>query len=570
MSGLLRFCSRCLRAVRSLFLWRICWLVALVAVGCAPAPSGSVVVTSEGGDDGGAPAGEVVEPVASDGGGMPVGATRDEATPVGGARGGLVSDAGGVFAVVEADVVSAGEMVITVDAGGGVLVLVSAGIESLTVRWIESFAPDAAGFRLRWRERPVGEGEELAWSSVDLDASVRSYTIDGLAAGTRYRLRVTALDEDGREGDSAVAGFETLAPPVRDLTGAAVAHDAVRLSWDGPAGWSPVGYVLQWRRQGSDEFLGRMELPPGRRSQTVEGITGGVKYVFRITARTSTGWQSRPASIGVTPPAAPDSDLTLEVSVPGYCLAYEGHREGTMRFNPDTELWENVYQRTLVAAVPLQWRITGGKAPYTLTVAGTQHTGATGATEVTCARAGLDLMDLPSRETNVVESGPKTLTIEARDATGDTTTRTATIEIMERADTAADAYDGDYLEPGRTYQYFGLFIEIPEGARIAYLGSIEADYGYEVFTAPLEGSRWTEFRVAARSGAEAPPPIGRVVVLRDEYGGVMGHYRVPFTAAENAFWDRFLAHIRLMPFPEGDLRNEEPPPLSPSGGQAAR
>ncbi len=384
---------------------------------------------------------------------------------MGGARGGS-SGGGGVFAVAEANVVPADEMVVAAadsdDGGDGVLVLVSAGIESLTVRWVESFAPDAAGFRLRWRERPVRDGEELVLQSVDVDASVRTHTIGGLVAGTRYRLRVTALDDDGAEGEFAVAGFETLAPPVRDLTGAAVAHDAVTLSWDGPAGWSPVGYVLQWRLRGSNEFLGRLELAPGRRSQTVEGLTAGTEYVFRVTARTSTGWQSRPAAIGVTPPAAPDTDLTLEVSVPGYCLADEGRREATMRANLDTGLYEDVYQRTGVETVPLQWRITGGKAPYTLTVAGTEHTGAHGATEVTCARAGLDLMDLPSHETSVVEAGPRTLTIEATDATGDTTTKTATIEIIEAAPTAGDWYRGDYLEPGRTYTVNGrLFVEIP-------------------------------------------------------------------------------------------------------------
>ena len=76
------------------------------------------------------------------------------------------------------------------------LVLVSAAVDFLTVRWVESFAPDAAGFRLRWRQRPVRGGEELLWQSADLAASVRAYTIGGLTAGTRYRLRLAALDGD--------------------------------------------------------------------------------------------------------------------------------------------------------------------------------------------------------------------------------------------------------------------------------------------------------------------------------------------------------------------------------------
>ena len=547
MSGRSGFCSRRLRGAGCPVAGRVLCFVALVAVGCASAPSGSVVVTSSGGADDGVSSSVVV-------------------TSSGGVDDGVSSsDVGGVFAVAAPGVVPAGELVVAVDSDGdGVLVLVSAGIESLTVRWRESFAPDAAGFRLRWRERPVGDGEELVWQSVDLAASVRTYTIGGLVAGTRYRLRLVALDDNGDEGEVAVAGFETLAPPVRDLTGTAVAHDAVRLSWDSPTGWSPFGYVLQWRLRGSEEFLGRLEMPPGRRHQTVEGLTGGVEYVFRVTARTSAGWQSQPAAIGVTPPAAPDTALTLEVSVPAYCIADEGRQAATMRVNPDTGLYEDVYQRTFVETVPLQWRITGGKAPYTLTVDGAEHTGATGTTEVSCARAGLDLMDLPSDETNVVEPGPKTLTIEAADATGDTTTKTATIEIIERADTAGSLRRGDSLEPGRTYGFFGLFIEIPEGTRIAFGGVNDATYdNFISFYGPMGGSRGTRLLVSESTGQEAPTASSRRVYQVTDTGGIISDFGAPLTDAENAFWDLFLTHIRTTPFPEVDPRNEPPPPLSP-------
>ena len=514
---------------------------------------------------------------------MPAGSAPGEVLPSGEVPGGVPAEGGGMFAVAPPGEVPAEEMVVAADSDGGdgVLVLVSAGVDSLTVRWVESFAPDAAGFRLRWRERPVREGQELLWQSADVGASVRTYTIGGLTAGTRYRLRLVALDGDGGEDEVAVAGFETLAPPVRNLTGAAVAHDAVTLTWDGPADWSPVGYVVQWRRRGPNEFLGRLELPPGRRSQIVEGLTGGVEYVFRVTARTAAGWQSKPAAIGVITPAAPDTDLVLEISVPSYCIADEGRQFGGSPFgidpdtyteivDPDAEFFETAYQRDDVETVPLQWRITGGKAPYTLTVAGTRHSGATGTTEVSCATAGLDLMDLPSHETSVVEAGAKTLTIEAADATGDTTTRTATIEIIERAHTAGNEHEGDYLEPGRTYSHFGLFIEIPEGTRIAYGGAVEADDVYDAFTELPEGSRITDILIQPSTGEEAPASISRTVYKLDEAGRIFPDFGTPLTDAENAMWDLFLANIRTTPFPEGDTRNEPPDPLAPSGRGAAR
>ena len=549
---------------------RVWCVVALVAVGCASGPSaGSVIVgpSVEGGAGGtlaGSAPGEVSPAEEVPAGGVPAGG-------------------GGMFAVQAEGEVPAQEMVVPDASGGGdgVLVLVSVAVDSLTVRWVQSFAPDAAGFRLRWRQRPVREGQEIVWQSADVGASVRTYAVGGLTAGTRYRLRLAALDGDGRESDMAVAGFETLAPPVRNLSGAAVAHDAVTLAWDGPADWSPVGYVVQWRRRGPNQFLGRLELPPGRRSQIVEGLTGGVEYVFRVTARTAAGWQSKPAALGFITPAAPDTDLVLEVSVPSYCIADEGTRRGGSPFgidpdthteivDPDAEFFDTAYRRDDVETVPLQWRITGGKAPYTLTVAGIRHSGAAGTTEITCAKAGLDLMDLPGHDTSVVEAGAKTLTIEAADATGDTTTNTATIEIIEFADTAGNWHQGDYLEPGRTYSHFGLFIEIPEGTQIAYRGVVEADDVYHAFSEPVDGSRITALLVDTRRGQEAPLPISRTVSRVNQSGETSRDLDAPLTASENALWDQFLANLRFTPFPEGDPRNEPPDPLSPSGRRAAR
>ncbi|MXV90485.1 MAG: fibronectin type III domain-containing protein [Acidimicrobiia bacterium] len=450
-------------------------------------------------------------------------------------------------------------------AEGGLVMLAGAGADWLLVRWAQTFAPDAAEFRLRWRETPAGDdGPE--WSSVDLAATVREQRIGGLTVGTRYRLRLIALDRARAQGAAAVATFATLTPPVRDLAGTATAHDAVTLSWDGPAGWSPVGYVVQWRLRGPNEFLGRLELPPGRRAQTVEGLTGGVEYVFSVTARTAAGTLSRPAAVGVTTPAAPDTDLVLEVSVPAYCIADEGSRRSRDRLDPDTGQVDVVYRRVDVASVPLQWRITGGQAPYTLTVLGAEHAGATGTTEVSCARAGLNLENLPTSDTNVVEAGPKTLTIEAADAADAATTKTATIEIIETAHTAGSWHEGDHLEPGRTYSFFGLFIEIPERTRIAYRGAVESDNIYDAFAEAVEGSRITSLLIDKRARSEARHRFSRTVSHVNPSGGVSRDLEAPLTDAENEMWDLFLANIRTTPFPEGDPRNEPTAPLSPSGG----
>ncbi len=450
-------------------------------------------------------------------------------------------------------------------AAGGLVVLAGAGADWLMVRWAERFAPGAAGFRLAWREASAGDGGP-GQPGVGLVEGARERRVAGLAAGTRYRLRLVALSAVAAPGAAAEAVFSTPAPPVLGLAGAAVSHDAVALSWEGPAGWSPEGYAVRWRLAGADGPLGRLLLPPGRRAQTVAGLAGGAEYEFTVTARTAAGGPSRPAAVVVATPAAPEGGLVLEVSAPAYCIADEGSVRTQDRIDPDTGRVDLVYQRVGVASLPLQWRVSGGQAPYKLRLPGGERAGAAGAAEVSCAREGLDLDDLPDGEVSVVEAGPKTFTVEATDVTGNTASRTITVEVIEAAHSAGSWHRGDHLEPGRTYSHFGLFIEIPEQARIAYGGAVEADDVYDSFLGPLGGLRITDLLIAPSTGEEAPANIGRTVYQLDEAGGVFPDFGAPLTAAENAFWDRFLAHIRTSPFPEGDPRNEQPAPLARSGG----
>ena len=445
--------------------------------------------------------------------------------------------------------------------GDGVLVLASATVDALTVRWVEGFAPDASGFRLRWRSRPAPEGEELTWRRMDLDASVREHTLGRLAAATPYQLRLNALDAEGEQGaEAAVATFATLGPPPRNLSATVVAHDAARLSWDGPGSWAPMGYTLQWRLRGSGEFLGRLELPPGRRAQTVTGLAGGQEYVFRLTARSATGHHSDPATLRLTTPTPPAGDLKLEISAPSHCTTLEGSSAGYGWGGPEEDRY---WVREGVATVPVQWRVSGGQAPYSVRVADTETTGTTGTTEVTCALAGIDLDRLKDPDINVVESGPKTITISAGDAAGNTTTRTHTIEIIEHVGTAGNFYADDTLTPGHTYYLFGRYFEAPEGERIAFAGLMHVEKFndsemWDLFRHVVDGDRHTSAAMNTMTGERT----GTWVTKQVHPGSWQFDFSGRLTVADLDVWDKFFATMRFTPFPAGDPRNEPPTPLA--------
>ncbi|MCY3923982.1 MAG: fibronectin type III domain-containing protein [bacterium] len=478
-------------------------------------------------------------------------------------------DAEPTFEAVAVGDVPVDEMVAAgaAESVGGGLVLVAAGLDSLTVRWDDSVAPDATGFRLRWRPRRAGDDKDV-WSAADLDASAREYTIEGLEAGWRYRLVLFAVGGDDVTAQVAVADFFTLATAVRNLSAKATAHDAVRLRWRSPAGWSPVGYVVQWRRGTPGPFIGSASLPPGTREHLVTGLDGDKRYVFRVTALTTRGWQSSPDAVRVRTRSATASPLRLEVSVPAYCLADEGRPDSS---DFDRETLDPVWDRIGVASVRLQWRLSGGTGPYRLTVLGTERQGATGTVDVSCARVGADFSD---PEADLVSSGAKTFTITAADAAGNTTTRTVSVEIIEDVDSAGNWNKGDTLQPGHIYSHRDrFFIEIPEGTRIGYSGSLFASpapgaprdlpTGFDQFKASSNPTRITRLLIVAGTSQQGPPELSREVCHVNEGGGSRCAYREPLTDAENEMWDRFLANIRTTPFPEGDPRNEPPTPLFP-------
>ena len=462
-------------------------------------------------------------------------------------------------------VVAAGELVAAgASDGGGGLVLVSAGTDSLTVGWSEGFAPGSAGFVLRWRLDRVAGGVEATVWGVDVAAGARSYKVAGLAVATRYRFELVAVDADGVEGSSVVGVFETLAPPVRSVSASVVAPDAVRVGWDGPPGWLPVGYAVQWRARGAGAFAGRLEAPAGRRELTVTGLAGGVDYEFRVTARTAGGWQGQPLAVAVATPAVPETTLRLDVNARHHCLAREGYNRGKGGGGPPEGRY---WVRHGVPSVPVQWRVSGGQAPYVVRVAGVETRGAaSGATEVTCAKAGIDLNYLKDPDIKVIEPGPKAITIEVTDAAGATVTRTHIIEIIHGLGEGAFV-DGVSFEPGRTYFDWGRFFEAPEGEEFAFDGMWVVE-GYDdvdptehlVFRRVVEGDRHTV-------GAMDVPTGERVNVLVSTPSGSrswQAQLGVPLTAEELAAWDRFFAGIRYTPFPAGDPRNEPPIPLAGS------
>ena len=477
---------------------------------------------------------------------------------------------------------------------GGSLVLVSVGVSSLTVGWGEGFAAGAAGFRLRWRVRPFEEAEGVevdvgggSWSVVDLPASARSYRVVGLSAGGRYVVRVAVLDSSGREVSSARGGFETLAHPPVGLTASASSYDTVVLRWSSPSSWSPAGYVLEWRVRGEDFlFADRLRLPPGRTSQPVAGLSGGTRYVFRLTALTAEGWQSLPARAGVRTLSVPPGGLSLRVSAPSVCSTGEGRSRTFVDHDrlralaaelyppgspdPTGEEWDALWSsprvlRTLregVGSFTLSWEVSGGSPPYKLSAPGAEASGASGSVEVTCAREGVDLNDLTDPDVSVITPGPKTVTVTVTDSAGASAAAVAVVEVVKEV-----AYNepGTVIDSGSTHRSGFQYAQVPEGMQIVFEGVVEVSWQRGMEDPPpstvfqyrqvTDGPRATAVYTHTLTGEEVKRFVLMHTITPDGDTSWSTRQGAELTPEENALWDQYFNSLSI--HPEGDTAFQE-------------
>jgi len=173
--------------------------------------------------------------------------------------------------------------------------------------------------------------------------------LEGLANGTSYYFRVTAVDDVGESGPSNVANATPVGVPGTPTGLAAAPGDRqVTLTWDPPAsdGGSPVtGYDLYVGT--TAHFGGRAPLAEVTgRTVIVTGLANGTTYYFRVTAVSKVG-QGPPSNevpaVPLTVPGAPtgltatpgNSNVTLAWTAPasggapikGYII-YQGTSPG--------------------------------------------------------------------------------------------------------------------------------------------------------------------------------------------------------------------------------------------------
>ena len=244
--------------------------------------------------------------------------------------------------------------------GGFTTTAVSASPTTIAVGWSKPAAngADITGYEIEWRHISYGDGfKEPAYVEVDgADTTSKTITVTPTFTDARkeaYYVRVRARASWNGEAingewtaSNSVPGFDFLHAPgsVRAMAGSG----SVQVSWqppeedsgaggEGPSGQgasgqsaagqgasgqnaaldtSDLSYEVAWTPAGSDWSAGDSQ-QVSTTSATVEGLTNGQSYAFRVRARQG----ERSGSWSETVEAAPSAAATLIKELPDLSLA---------------------------------------------------------------------------------------------------------------------------------------------------------------------------------------------------------------------------------------------------------
>ena len=341
-----------------------------------------------------------------------------------------------------------------------------------TLQVSETLAVDiASGFngRIDSYTAAVGDTNTL---TVSVDGS--QITLTGVAVGSTT-VTVTAINAAGR----AARSFNVT---VRALTAPQTANPPV-------ARTIAVGEELPIHI--ADAFSGIIATYGAASNNTTVAtvsVDGPVVTLTGVAAGTATvtlGAANTAGRATATLPVtvqAPE-ELTIAVAAPSHCLGSEGTRA------PGGG-------RRGVGHIDVTYTVTGGAGPYLITSPDTTQTATepTGTLTISCAQRGIDLTTA-TPDVNVVEAGPRTVTITATDNTGTTASVNIGIEIAEDAYTTE--YNNGQMHEGKTYVLGTpddwVLITLPQGLTLQFAGLSEHNMAH--FTEPTTGAEilldWT-------------------------------------------------------------------------------
>ena len=186
----------------------------------------------------------------------------------------------------------------------------AAGDGSVTLNWKDPVDLSITHYEYQMREAPPAAGWGRPQVVAGSDAKTTGFTVEGLTNGTEYRFKVWAVNANGAgrrapvddpwyvaatpEQQASIPPSPPPGPPPAPPTGlaAAAGDGSVSLSWDDPGDKSITRYeyrMRSWPGEGWGEWVVVPGSGTGRTGFTVEGLTNGTEYRFKVRGVNANG-----------------------------------------------------------------------------------------------------------------------------------------------------------------------------------------------------------------------------------------------------------------------------------------
>jgi titin len=150
-------------------------------------------------------------------------------------------------------------------------------------------------------------------------ASTVTYTAYGLTNGLNYQFRITALTQAGSGAPAFISGTPMTTPSAVQGLVVSPSDGSVTLNWRAPlsnGGSVITGYQLEYCTPwcATPATLAENNIDPLATSFTLNGLTNGSTYNFRLRARTAAGLDPNGATVSSVPVRIPGIVDTLTAS----------------------------------------------------------------------------------------------------------------------------------------------------------------------------------------------------------------------------------------------------------------
>ena len=158
----------------------------------------------------------------------------------------------------------------------------------LTVAWdapLGNGGSTITGYKVQWKEETTPN-----WDSPSEEPDDASpYTIDILTNGTRYDVRVLAVNDVGDGPPSGdVEGTPSTRPQPPTITDITHGHQKLIVTWTAPTdedtgGSDITGYIVQWKK-GTDPYNATNQATPPASPYEITNLLNGTEYTVRVFA----------------------------------------------------------------------------------------------------------------------------------------------------------------------------------------------------------------------------------------------------------------------------------------------